>query len=130
MPLVKIEIRKGKNKEYKSKLFEIVHQTLVDIVKIPDRDRMQRLYELDKDNFEISPGRTENCTIIEITMFKGRTEETKKKFLHELSLHLKNELHIEDNDLLIVLHEIPIENWGLSGGKPASEVNLGFKINV
>jgi hypothetical protein len=30
----------------------------------------------------------------------------------------------------ITLIEIPPENWGLRGGMPASEIDLGFKIDV
>lgn len=37
---------------------------------------------------------------------------------------------IEPPDILIVLHEIPLGNWGVRGGVPASEVNLGFKVEV
>lgn len=37
---------------------------------------------------------------------------------------------IEGNDIMIVLHEVPLENWGIRGGKPASEVDLGFKVDV
>jgi len=47
MPLVKIEIRKEKSKEYKKALLDGVHQALVQSIKIPDYDRKQRLYELD-----------------------------------------------------------------------------------
>ncbi len=73
MPSVKIEIRKGKSDEYKKALLEGVHQALIQALKIPDRDRTQRLYELDADNFENQPGKTDNAALIEITMFKGRS---------------------------------------------------------
>jgi hypothetical protein len=33
-------------------------------------------------------------------------------------------------DIKITLIEIPPENWGLRGGMPASEIDLGFKILV
>jgi len=33
-------------------------------------------------------------------------------------------------DIKIVLKEIPLENWGIRGGVPASEVELGFKVDV
>ena len=53
-PLVKIEIRKGKSKEYKKALLDGVHDALVEAIEIPDYDRFQRLYELENDNFEAS----------------------------------------------------------------------------
>jgi phenylpyruvate tautomerase PptA (4-oxalocrotonate tautomerase family) len=32
--------------------------------------------------------------------------------------------------VFIVLNEIPLDNWGIRGGIPASEVDLGFKVGV
>ncbi len=37
---------------------------------------------------------------------------------------------IKGDDIMIVLHEAPLENWGIRGGRPASEVDLGFKIEI
>ena len=37
---------------------------------------------------------------------------------------------IDGNDITIVLLEPPLENWGVKGGKPANEVELGFNINI
>ncbi len=31
---------------------------------------------------------------------------------------------------LIVLHEPPLENWGIRGGKAATDVQIGFKVDV
>ena len=33
-------------------------------------------------------------------------------------------------DIKITLIETPPENWGLRGGMPASEIDLGFRIDV
>lgn len=30
----------------------------------------------------------------------------------------------------IILHEPAVENWGIRGGRPASEVDLGFEVNM
>ncbi len=107
MPLVKIEIREGKSKEYKKALLEGVHQALVQSIKIPDYDRKQRLYELDADNFE-----------------------AKKQFFQAIVDNLAKNPGIKGDDIIIVLHEPPLENWGIRGGKPASEVDIGFRIDV
>jgi hypothetical protein len=32
--------------------------------------------------------------------------------------------------VLIVLHEQPMENWGVDGGTPANEVDVGFKVDI
>ena len=37
---------------------------------------------------------------------------------------------IPRDEVMIVLREHPQENRGIQGGKAASDVNIGFKINV
>jgi len=130
MPLVKIEMLKGKSSEYKKALLDGVHQALVDTFKIPEYDRMQMLYELDKENFEISSNRTEDFILIELTIFKGRSFEAKKNLYKAIVDNLEKALGIKRTDVMIVINEPPLENWGVAGGKPASEVDFGFKIDV
>ncbi len=130
MPLVKIEIREGKTKEYKKALLDGVHQALVQSIKIPEYDRKQRLYELDADNFEAPSNKTGDITIIEITMFKGRSIEAKKQLFQAIVDNLAKNPGIKGEDIIIVLHEPPLENWGIRGGKSASEVDIGFRIDV
>ncbi|MFZ5897947.1 MAG: tautomerase family protein [Bacillota bacterium] len=130
MPLVRIEMRAGKPAAYKKAVLDGVHEALVQAIKIPDHDRNQRLYELDADHFEISPTKSENAVIIEIVMFKGRSAEAKKRLFQAVVANLGKNPGIDGNDIIIVLHEPPLENWGIRGGKPANEVDLGFNIKV
>ena len=130
MPLVKIEILKGKNNEYKKALLDGIHQALVDSWEIPEDDRIQRLYELEKDNFELPRYKTENFVLIELTVFKGRSYEAKKSLYKNIVDNLEKVIGIKRTDVLIVINEPPLENWGIAGGIPATEVDLGFKIDV
>jgi len=130
MPLVKVEIRKGKSREYKKAILDGVHDALVQAIKIPDHDRFQRVYELDEANFEAPEGKTDNVTLIEITMFHGRSIDAKKALYKAITENLAKNPGIDGNDITIVIYESTLENWGVRGGKPASEVDLGFKIRV
>jgi phenylpyruvate tautomerase PptA (4-oxalocrotonate tautomerase family) len=56
MPLVRIEIVKGRTAVDKKQLLEGVHAALVEAFEIPDDDRTQRIIEHDPSNFEIPPG--------------------------------------------------------------------------
>ena len=85
MPLVRVEILKGKTQEYKKAILDGVHAALVEAFKIPDDDRTQCLYELEKDCFEIPPGKTGKMTLIELTVFKGRSLEARKISIRPLS---------------------------------------------
>ncbi len=130
MPLVKITIRKGKSTEYKKALLDGVHEALVLSFKIPEHDRFQMLYELEKGCFEAPSSKTDNVTVIEITVFKGRSNEAKKQLYKAVVDNLAEDPDIKGDDITIVLHEPPLENWGIRGGKLASEVDIGFKIDV
>jgi phenylpyruvate tautomerase PptA (4-oxalocrotonate tautomerase family) len=37
---------------------------------------------------------------------------------------------VPETEVKTVLIEVPPENWGLQGGVPASELDLGFEIEV
>jgi phenylpyruvate tautomerase PptA (4-oxalocrotonate tautomerase family) len=130
MPLVKVEIIKGKSQEYKSAILDGVHDALVTAFKIPMEDRNQRLYELPSINFEKRKTKSNKFTIIEITAFKGRSNEAKQILYAEIVKNLSRNPGIDGDDILIVLNEQPLENWGISGGKPADKVDLGFKVNI
>jgi phenylpyruvate tautomerase PptA (4-oxalocrotonate tautomerase family) len=63
-------------------------------------------------------------------MFKGRSFEAKKALYAAIVRNLEANPGIPGGDVSIVIHEPPLENWGIRGGKPASEVDLGFNIYV
>jgi phenylpyruvate tautomerase PptA (4-oxalocrotonate tautomerase family) len=68
--------------------------------------------------------------LIEITLFSGRSDTTKKLLFKEIVSNLTKHLKIQATDVFIVLNEQPKCNWGLRGGIPASEIELGFKVDV
>jgi len=119
MPLVRIEIIKGKDVAYKKALLEAVHVALVNAIQIEDWDRFQRLYEIDNELFERSESKTDKFTMIELTMFPGRTKEQKARIYEEIVKELYEQLKIEATDVFIVINEPPNENWGLAGKQRA-----------
>ena len=129
MPLVKIEVRKTWPPQQVRAIMEAVHQALRDSLKIPERDRQIRYIEHRPEHFQVPPGKTENYTLLEITMFTGRSLEAKRALYQALIKRLGAE-GIAAADIFIVLNEEPLDNWGIRGGFPASEVDLGFKVDV
>ena len=126
MPLVKIEIIKGQSKEYKTTLLQSVHDGLVNALSIPDDDRNQRLYELEEYCFERSSEKTEKFTLIELTLFPGRSIDMKNNAISEVTRLLCERLQISPPDVFIIINEPPLENWGFRG-KQASEMGLQYK---
>ena len=79
MPLVKVELRKGKSAEFKKTILESIHTGLISSLGIEDWDRFQRIIEIEPEDFETAPGKTDNFMIIELTIFPGRTKRTEKE---------------------------------------------------
>lgn len=130
MPTVKVEMRKGKSAEYKRALLDGIHRALVENFKTPEGSRTQRLYELDDENFEIASDKTSDFILIELTVIMGRSYEVKKNLYKSIADNLEQALGINRMDMLIILNELPLENWGVRGGIPATEANLSVKLNM
>jgi phenylpyruvate tautomerase PptA (4-oxalocrotonate tautomerase family) len=129
MPLIRVEIREGWSPAEKARLLDAVHAAAVEALRIPDEDRTQILTEHSAEAFEIPPGRGERFTLVEVTMFAGRSLEAKRRLYRAVVTNLSR-LGVPPTDVLIVLHDLPLENWGIRGGTPASEVELDFEVGV
>lgn len=130
MPLVKVSILKGRSKAEKKALMDAIHAALVESFMIPNQDRVQRIFEFEDDEFEIPNDRTRFFTIIEITILPGRSLNAKRSLYQSINRELKNVGYTNPNDIVIVLQEPQIDNWGIRGGIPASETNIGFKLDI
>ena len=117
MPLVKVNMLKGKTPEFKKTVFDCIHQGLIDAFGIADWDRFQRIEEFDKACWEAPEGKTENFMIIELTIFPGRTREQKKTVIEKITGLLCEKLGIAATDVFIVMNEPPLENWGMGGNQ-------------
>ena len=129
MPLVKVSLLKGKSRAEKKALLDAIHAALVAAFKIPENDRNQRIFEFEPENFEIPEGKTSNYILIEMDVFPGRSIEAKTE-LYQRVIHNLDQHDIQASDILIVLNEPQLDNWGVRGGVPASSIDLGFKIDV
>jgi phenylpyruvate tautomerase PptA (4-oxalocrotonate tautomerase family) len=125
MPLVRIEVLKGRPASERKQLQDAVHDALVEASGIPEDDRTQRLIEHDRKNFEVNPGHSERYTLVEITAFPGRSLDAKRALYAAIVRNLEV-IGTPANDVLVVLHETPMQNWGIRGGRSADEVELGY----
>ena len=129
MPLAKIEVRKSRPAAEIAALIEAVYQAQREALKVPEGDRQIRYIEHKLEHFAVPPGKTENYTLVEFTLFPGRSLDAKRK-LYQSIVKRFWELDIAPSDVFIVLNEPSLDNWGIRGGEPASEVDIGFKLNV
>lgn len=122
MPLVTLTVRKPKSAEFKSKVLDAVHASLVS-TGIPDTDKFQRVLELDADDFRFDPGypdvagaRNDDFVLIEILWSVGRSVKIKKKLLLELMDRLRA-AGLDPENVMVVFKETAWENWAFAGGR-------------
>ena len=129
MPIARIEVRKTWPPEQVQAIIEAVYQAQREALQLPEHDRQIRYIEHRPEHFHVPPDKGENYTLVEITLFAGRSLQAKRA-LYQAIVKRFEALGIAASDVIIVLNEVPLDNWGIRGGKPASEVDLGFKVNV
>ena len=128
MPVAKIEVRRSRPAEQVQAFIEAVYQAQREALKVPEWDRQIRYIEHKPEHFAIPPGWSENYTFVEITLMPGRSLEAKRD-LYRSIVRRFGELGVPARDVIIALHEPPLENWGLRG-LPASELEPGHDLNA
>ena len=129
MPQVRIETRDHWLNGRHEALYDAIQAGMVEGIKIPEDDRCYRLVTYDADHFPNVPGKSDRFIIIEIALFVGRSMAAKRNMYAAICRNLKAAFGLEASDIRIVLEENSRENWALDG-KPASEIDLGFKVEV
>jgi len=98
------------------------------VLKIPDHDRFV-LVDQRTQGFYQPTNTSGKYIVFEIDMFSGRTIETKRKLYKDLVV-LANSVGVVSANVTIILQDVDKENWGIRGGQPASEVELGFNTDI
>ena len=111
------------------KVIEAVQAALIGALKIPEKDRDVVIDTYDETTRIVMTGRSQRFTRVEITLFAGRSMDAKRALYKSVVANLA-ELGVPETEVKTILIEVPTQNWGLRGGYPASELDLGFKINV
>lgn len=127
MPLVKIELKKGQTKEFLSSLILCTTEAIIEVLRIPDNDRNIRIIEYEPHLFIMKPPYE---ILIEIILFSGRTDRTKTDLYKKNIEKLDARLSIKGETVFIIINEQPKVNWGVRGGKPASDIKFDFDIEI
>ena len=113
----------------KAKLSAVIHSCVVDALQFPVDKRAHRFFPLDAADFLYPAGRTDRYTIIEISMFEGRSAEAKKHLIRLLFERIHAEIGISSEDIEVTITETPKHNWGFRG-LPGDEIGLNYKVEV
>ncbi len=109
-------------------LSDAIHASLIDALELPPDKRFQRFLPLDEGMFDHPADRTDAYTIIEISMFEGRSVEAKKRLIHLLFVRI-SEIGITPQDLEITIFETPRHNWGIHG-QTGDALALSYDVTI
>jgi phenylpyruvate tautomerase PptA (4-oxalocrotonate tautomerase family) len=113
----------------RSEWSRLIHTALKETLGLPPEKKFQRFIGLDAADFIYPADRTCAYTIIEISMFEGRSPETIKALLKRIMADARTSLDIGANDIEITVTESPKSHWGIRG-KTGDELTLAYKVDV
>jgi hypothetical protein len=111
------------------RLSDVLHSCVVDALQDPQDKRAHRFFPLEPTEFFYPARRSDRYTIIELSMFEGRSVEAKKKLIRLIFARFRSEFGISPMDVEITIFETPRHNWGFRG-LPGDEHDLNYKVDV
>lgn len=108
---------------------DAIHTAAMETLGLPPEKRFHRFIGLDAADFLYPDDRSEHYTIVEVSMFEGRSVETRKAFIRAVIAGLEAQCGIAPADVEITITETPRCNWGIRG-VPGDELGLTYKVEV
>ena len=78
----------------RDRLSDAIHACVVEALEYPPDKRAHRFFPLDREDLRAPAGRTERYTIIEVSLFEGRSVEAKKRLFRLLFERLERDCGI------------------------------------
>ena len=121
MPLVRIDLRRGKSPAYRKALCDGVYSAMRETFNVPEDDPFMIVNEHDADNFVYAQSylgiaHTDDLVIIQITTNDTRTIEQKQTFFARVATLLAENPSLRKEDIFINLVECKKENWSFGNG--------------
>lgn len=113
----------------KAALSDAIHSCIVDALQFPREKRAHRFFPMEREDFHWPQSASERYTIIEISLFEGRSIETKKALIRLLFDRVCSRCERQPNEVEVTLTETPRHNWGFRG-LPGDEVGLSYEVKV
>ena len=110
-------------------LSDAIHGAVMAALDYPEEKRFHRFVGLDDADFRHPEDRGADYTIVEISMFEGRSDDAKRTLIRELYTRIAAEVGIAPHSVEITITETPRVNWGIRGAN-AAELELGYRVEV
>ena len=122
MPLVRIDLQKGKDAAYRQKAGQVVYEAMVAHTGVPKNDHFQIIAEHAAENFVFDPDylgihRSSDLIYVQIFFNEGRSVAQKQALYKAIADGLTTSLKLRPEDVFITLVEVPKENWSYGNGE-------------
>ncbi|MEY8600789.1 tautomerase family protein [Staphylococcus shinii] len=121
MPIIKIDIFKGRTEEEIKQILDISYEVMLDSFQAPVGDKYQIVTQ--HENFEmeildtgLGISRTKNIIVFTL-ITRPRTKSQKVNFYRNLANSLNTILGVRKEDIMINLVENTDEDWSFFGGE-------------
>jgi len=119
VPMTKIYMRKGSTPEHRRAISDAIHESLIDVLGIPEDDKFHIFHELDSDNLITAPvsfGLERRPEAIFVQLYFGaRPVEVLQQLYRVLVDNLTKRTHLESRDIYINVVESASANWWADG---------------
>jgi len=121
MPLVRIDLARGKTAQYRRQLGDLVYRAMVDVIDVPPNDKFQIITEHAPEELNVTDGYlgirySPDVVLIQVTLSHGRTTAQKAAFYRRVASDLHRELGLDPQNVFISLVEVTRENWSFGNG--------------
>lgn len=121
MPLVRIDLAKGKSAEHRRKLGDIIYNAMHETIGVPPDDKFQIITEHAPDELNVPKSYlgivySPDLILIQMTISLGRTVEMKQALYKRIADDLHAQLKIRREDVFINVVEVVKENWSFGNG--------------
>lgn len=129
MAQVKIYARRTHIDRVRAALSDAIHAVFMHEFGLPEDKRFHRFIALDDADFIHPKDRGEGYTVIEIVMFEGRTDTTKRALLRGLMTAVAEAAAVPIEAVEIVILESPKALWGIRG-QIGDELSLSYTVET
>lgn len=119
MPILNIQIVQGRSAQQKKALLTSVSQAVVDSIAAPVASVRIMLSEIPAENVIVAGELAKEAALVGVMLISGRTEEKKAALLAAVSRAVHQSIDISEQDVRIVITDVPNTDMGMAGGVSA-----------
>ena len=113
----------------RSAISQAIHESVMEAFAYPAEKKFHRFIALEEPDFIYPADRSDRYTIIEISIFEGRSVAAKKQLIRLIYERIAQRAGIVPQDIELTLFETPRHAWGIRG-KPGDEIGLNYTVEV